>query len=73
MVFHGTTQLLNAHYNNDLVETHVVNIKICRAIPEWPADWVLEMPALVQKAGLRRCPHGRYPRSVRACGADQIV
>ncbi|MCB8983986.1 MAG: 6-phospho-beta-glucosidase [Ardenticatenaceae bacterium] len=54
------TQLLNAHYN-DLGETHVVNIKNGRAIPEWPADWVLEMPALVQKSGITPLPARPLP------------
>jgi 6-phospho-beta-glucosidase len=45
------TQLLNAHYN-DLGETHVVNIRQGGAVPGWPADWVLEMPARVDKKGI---------------------
>ena len=45
------SQLLNAHYN-DLGETHVVNIRQGGAVPGWPADWVLEMPARVDKKGI---------------------
>lgn len=45
------TQLLTAHFN-DLGETHVVNIRNGGAVQEWPADWVLEMPAIVQKSGI---------------------
>jgi len=45
------TQLLNAHYN-DLGETHVVNIQNNGAVKEWPAEWVLEMPAIVKKNGI---------------------
>jgi len=45
------TQLLNAHYN-DLGETHVVNVPHHGAVPGWPADWVLEMPCRVSKAGI---------------------
>jgi 6-phospho-beta-glucosidase len=37
------TQLLNAHYN-DLNETHIVNVRHGGAIPDYPEDWVLEMP-----------------------------
>jgi 6-phospho-beta-glucosidase len=44
------TQLLNAHYNN-LSETHVVNIRHNGAVEGWPADWVLEMPAMVDHKG----------------------
>jgi 6-phospho-beta-glucosidase len=47
----AATQLLNAHYN-DLGETHVLNIKNNGAVKEWPAEWVLEMPASVKKSGI---------------------
>lgn len=46
------TQLLNAHYN-DLQETHVVNIRNNGAVAEWPEDWVLEMPSIVGKDGIK--------------------
>jgi 6-phospho-beta-glucosidase len=45
------TQLLNAHYN-DLGETHIVNVKNNGAVKEWPAEWVLEMPASVRRSGI---------------------
>ena len=45
------TQLLNAHYNN-LGETHIVNLKNAGAVKDWPAEWVLEMPAQVKKSGI---------------------
>jgi len=54
------TQLLNAHYN-DLGETHVVNIKNNGAVKEWPADWVLEMPATVKKSGITPIPAEPLP------------
>jgi 6-phospho-beta-glucosidase len=54
------TQLLNAHYN-DLGETHVVNIKNNGAVAEWPADWVLEMPATVKKDGITAIPAEPLP------------
>ena len=44
------TQLLNSHHN-DLGEVHVVNIPNGGAVPAWPADWVLEMPAKVDRTG----------------------
>lgn len=56
------TQLLNAHYN-DLGETHVVNIKNNGAVAEWPADWVLEMPAQVKKSGITPLPAEPLPPS----------
>ena len=44
------TQLLNAHYN-DLGERHIVNIRHAGAVEGWPSDWVLEMPANVNRQG----------------------
>ncbi len=57
------TQLLNAHYN-DLGETHVVNLRHNGAVPGWPADWVLEMPANVNKSGVTPLPAEPLPQSV---------
>ncbi|MBE7550603.1 MAG: 6-phospho-beta-glucosidase [Anaerolineales bacterium] len=54
------TQLLNAHYNN-LAETHVVNVRHGGAVPGWPADWVLEMPARVDSAGIHPLPAEPLP------------
>ena len=56
------TQLLNAHYN-DLNETHIVNVAHRGAVPGWPADWVLEMPARVGRAGVRPLPSDPLPPS----------
>lgn len=54
------TQLLNAHYN-DLGETHIVNLKNDGAVKEWPAEWVLEMPAQVKKSGITPLPAEPLP------------
>jgi 6-phospho-beta-glucosidase len=54
------TQLLNAHYNN-MGEVHVVNIRHNGAVPGWPSDWVLEMPAKVDKAGIHPLPAEPLP------------
>jgi 6-phospho-beta-glucosidase len=54
------TQLLNAHYN-DLGETHVVNARQGGAVPGWPADWVLEMPCRVDRAGIHPLPAEPLP------------
>jgi 6-phospho-beta-glucosidase len=56
------TQLLTAHYN-DLGETHVVNIKNNGAVKEWPADWVLEIPATVRRSGITPIPTEPLPPS----------
>ncbi len=54
------TQLLNAHYN-DLGETHIVNVPQRGAVPGWPADWVLELPARVSRAGVTPLPAEPLP------------
>jgi 6-phospho-beta-glucosidase len=54
------TQLLNAHYN-DLGETHIVNIPHGGAVPGWPADWVLELPARVGGDGIAPLPTEPLP------------
>jgi 6-phospho-beta-glucosidase len=54
------TQLLNAHYN-DMGETHVVNVRHNGAVPGWPADWVLEMPAKVDRKGIHPLPAEPLP------------
>jgi 6-phospho-beta-glucosidase len=54
------TQLLNAHFN-DTGETHVVNIRHAGAVPGWPADWVLEMPAKVDRKGIHPIPAEPLP------------
>lgn len=45
------TQLINTHFNN-LGETHIVNTIHGSAVNGWPADWVLEIPASVDSAGV---------------------
>lgn len=57
------TQLLNAHYN-DLNEPHVVNVANQGAVAGWPAEWVLELPALVGRAGIRPIPTRPLPAAV---------
>jgi 6-phospho-beta-glucosidase len=54
------TQLLNAHYN-DLDEEHIVNVPHRGAIPGWPEDWVLEIPSLVGRSGIRPVPAEPLP------------
>ncbi len=56
------TQLLNAHYN-DLNETHVVNTANNGAVKEWPAEWVLELPAKVKRSGITPIPTEPLPAS----------
>ena len=54
------TQLLNAHFN-DLHEQHVVNVPNRGAVAGWPDEWVLELPALVSRAGIEPMPTRPLP------------
>jgi 6-phospho-beta-glucosidase len=54
------TQLIDSHYN-DLGQVHTVNVRNNGAVKEWPADWVLEMPAKVDKAGIHPLPADPLP------------
>lgn len=54
------TQLLNAHWN-DLGETHIVNVPHRGAVPDWPADWVLEIPCTVARSGITPQPAAPLP------------
>ncbi|MEW6406516.1 MAG: 6-phospho-beta-glucosidase [Chloroflexota bacterium] len=54
------TQLINSHYN-DLGEVHVVNTPNNGAVKDWPADWVLELPAVVDRAGIHPLPADPLP------------
>jgi 6-phospho-beta-glucosidase len=54
------TQLIDSHYN-DLGQVHVVNLPNRGAVPAYPADWVLELPARVDRAGLHPLPADPLP------------
>ena len=54
------TQLINSHYN-DLGQVHVVNTRNNGAVKDWPADWVLELPAKVDKMGIHPLPAEPLP------------
>jgi 6-phospho-beta-glucosidase len=54
------TQLINSHFN-DLGETHVVNVRNHGAVQEWPTDWVLELPAKVDRHGIHPLPAAPLP------------
>jgi len=56
----ASTQLLNSHYN-DLGEIHVVNAPNGGAVGKWPADWVLELPAKVDRKGIHPMPADPLP------------
>ena len=54
------TQLINSHHN-DLGQVHVVNVRNNGAVKDWPADWVLELPAQVDKRGVHPLPADPLP------------
>jgi 6-phospho-beta-glucosidase len=54
------TQVLNSHYN-DLGEVHAVNTRNNGAVPGWPADWVLEMPCVIDASGVHPLPAEPLP------------
>jgi 6-phospho-beta-glucosidase len=56
------TQLINSHHN-DLGQVHVVNVRNNGAVKEWPADWVLELPAKVDSTGVHPLPADPLPAS----------
>jgi len=54
------TQLLNA-IHNDLDEVHVVNTLNAGAVKAWPQDWVLELPARINRHGIHPLPTEALP------------
>lgn len=56
------TQLIDSH-TNDLGQIHTVNVRNNGAVKEWPADWVVEMPARVDRAGIHPLPAEPLPAS----------
>jgi len=54
------TQLIDSHYN-DLGHIHIVNVRNDGAVKDWPADWVLEMPARVDRQGIHPLPADPLP------------
>lgn len=49
------TQVIEDH-RNDRGGVHVVNARNGGAVKEWPAEWVLELPARVDRAGVHPLP-----------------
>jgi len=54
------THLIDSHYNN-LGQVHVVNVPNKGAVKDWPADWVLELPARVNRQGVHPLPAESLP------------
>jgi 6-phospho-beta-glucosidase len=49
------TQLLDSHYNNS-GQVHIVNVPNHGAVPDWPGDWVIELPCKVDRLGFHPLP-----------------
>jgi len=49
------THVIDDHWN-DRGRVHIVNVRNDGAVPSWPADWVLELPAAVDRRGARSLP-----------------
>jgi 6-phospho-beta-glucosidase len=56
------TELIYSHYA-DLNNVHVVNVKNNGAVPAWPSDWVLEMPAIINRQGIHPIPANPLPQA----------
>jgi 6-phospho-beta-glucosidase len=54
------TQLVDSHYN-DLGQVHIVNVRNEGAVAGWPEDWVIEIPARVDKRGIHPLPAEPLP------------
>lgn len=57
------TQLIDSHANN-LGQIHVVNTRNNGAVAGWPTDWVLELPARVDAAGIHPLTAAPLPSAV---------
>jgi 6-phospho-beta-glucosidase len=54
------THLIDSHYN-DLGQIHTVNVRNNGAVADWPRDWVLEIPAKVDRGGIHPLPADPLP------------
>ncbi len=54
------TKVINSHYN-DLGQVHVVNTRHNGAVAGMPQDWVVELPAKVNKNGIQPLPAAALP------------
>ena len=54
------TQLIDSH-TNDRGQIQIVNVRNGNAVPAYPSDWVLEIPAKVDKAGIHPLPADPLP------------
>jgi 6-phospho-beta-glucosidase len=56
------TELIEAHYNNT-GQVYIVNIPNQGAVKDYPADWVLELPARVDRSGIHPLPAQPLPQA----------
>ena len=53
-------RVIHAHLN-DLGEIQVLNVRQGLSVPEWPSDWVVELPCRVDRAGVHPLPARALP------------
>ena len=53
-------RVINAHHNNS-GEIQVLNVRHGGRVPGWPADWVVELPCQVDRAGIHPLPAQPLP------------
>ncbi len=56
------TRLILSHHNN-LGYVEVVNTRNAGAVRTWPADWVLELPCRIDRAGIHPLPANPLPEA----------
>lgn len=54
------TQVIESHFNN-LGQIHVINTRNNGAVSSYPSDWVLELPAKVDRSGIHPLPAEPLP------------
>ncbi len=54
------TQVIESHFN-DLGKIHVINTRNNGAVSSYPSDWVLELPAKVDRSGIHPLPAEPLP------------
>jgi 6-phospho-beta-glucosidase len=54
------TQVIDSHHN-DRGQIHVVNVRNNGAVKGWPTDWVLELPAKIDRHGIHPLPADPLP------------
>ena len=54
------TRLIDSHFNN-LGYVEVVNVRNNGAAPDWPSDWIIEIPSKIEAGGIHPLPARPLP------------